>query len=239
MNNIWRMILIMVFSALFITIMVVVVFYFAILQPRAGVAVPELSGVSPEQAHIILKPKDLRLKLVGEEPSDASVAGMVLRQEPQAGVIVTKGGVISVWVSKGAERFIVPELAGFGLERARNQLEEMGLEIERVDSGFSDSLPKGVISATQPQAGVIVKKGDGIVITISQGRQEIVVPNLIGKRLEAAKEILTGLGFIVGKISYRVSTEYSPGRVTGQKPLAGTSLSQGDTVALQIATVLE
>jgi serine/threonine-protein kinase len=239
MNNFWRMMLIMIFSALLVTILVIVVFYFAILQPHQWAAVPELVGMTPEQAQMLVKPATFHLKIMGEEPNEETPAGIILRQEPQPNVAILKGGSVSIWVSQGAERFIVPELAGLTLDRAKNKLEALGLTVGGVDSAFSDSLPQGVVAGTKPRAGVLVKKGNGVVITLSQGPEEAVVPDLIGKRLEAAKSILAELGFVTGKITSRVSTEYSPGRVIGQKPAAGTNLAKGDTVALTIATVLE
>lgn len=237
MNNFWRMLMVMLATALLMTILVVLVFYFAILQPREWSAVPELVGLSPEQAQILVKPKILRLKIMGEEPNEETPAGIILRQEPPAKVGILKGGSVSIWISQGAERFIVPELAGMTVDRARSRLEALGLAIAGVESAFSDSFPKNFVSATRPRAGVLVKKGNGVTVIASTGKEEAVVPELIGKRLETAKSILVELGFAVGAITYRVSADYSPGRVIGQKPAPGTSIAKGDSVVLTVAIV--
>jgi penicillin-binding protein 1A len=66
------------------------------------------------------------------------------------------------------------------------------------------------------------------------GPDEVTVPRLIGKSLEAAKKALADLG-LEATVAEQEDPESPPGTVIAQDPAAGTSLLQGTSVRLTVA----
>ncbi|WP_283139589.1 Stk1 family PASTA domain-containing Ser/Thr kinase [Rhizohabitans arisaemae] len=72
--------------------------------PRSAIPVPELSGLTMEEASQALRDAGFKPKFV-EEPSDQTEAGRVLRQFPEAGTKRLPGAVVTVTVSSGPPTF--------------------------------------------------------------------------------------------------------------------------------------
>lgn len=74
---------------------------------------------------------------------------------------------------------------------------------------------------------------------LSRGPEVVKVPRLIGKALSTAKRIVEDNGFVVGKVTWEVSTEFNVGIIMRQKPSAGETAAKGSKIDLVVATVLE
>ena len=62
---------------------------------------------------------------------------------------------------------------------------------------YSSDVQQGYIISQSLRAGQLVDKGTEIVLTVSKGTEQIVLPNVVGKDYEQAEEQLTSLGFKV------------------------------------------
>ncbi|MCJ7498314.1 MAG: PASTA domain-containing protein, partial [candidate division Zixibacteria bacterium] len=71
--------------------------------------IPDLLGLSPEEANAILKDKGLELRVIGEEYDLKRVAGTIIYQMPEPESKVKKGRKIKVVLSKGGEKATVPQ----------------------------------------------------------------------------------------------------------------------------------
>jgi hypothetical protein len=61
------------------------------------------------------------------------------------------------------------------------------------------------------------------------------VPNVLGKRLKAAKQAIKAAGFRVGKITFRFSAKAKKGRVIFQKPKPGKHLKRAARVNMVVS----
>jgi serine/threonine-protein kinase len=61
---------------------------------------PDLIGVNGDRASDLLRRRNFRVAIVGEQPYPGVPAGVVLRQNPQAGFQITPGEAISLEVSR-------------------------------------------------------------------------------------------------------------------------------------------
>ena len=61
---------------------------------------PDLIGINGERAADVLRARGFRVALVGDQPSPGVPAGVVLRQQPQAGFQISPGEPISLEVSQ-------------------------------------------------------------------------------------------------------------------------------------------
>jgi serine/threonine-protein kinase len=121
--------------------------------------------------------------------------GEVLRLEPEPGTEVEIGTRVVIVVSKGAEPKPIPDLKGKTRDEAFEALEDLGLEPYEADPEFSADVDKGRVVRTDPAADTIVDGEDrsvGVVLSTA-----IKVPDVKGKRVNEAKQILQELGLKV------------------------------------------
>lgn len=236
-----RIFLISFLVALFTSVIVCAGFFFLLpsLEKSEDVMVPELIGSTPEQARVIAEARGLLFVVGGEEENDDVPPNTISRQTPLPGSVVREKSTVTVYISIGSSKFILPDLRGQGLSEATVKLSELGLRVGEVKSEENAEIKKDKIISTVPLAGTYVKKGNVIVVILSRGVEVIEIPRLIGKSLSSAKRIIADKGFSIGNISYEVSTEFNVGIIMRQKPAPGKKIEKGSKINLVVATVLE
>ncbi len=237
-----KVFLISFFVSLITAIAICLIFFFVVPNisgDKVDVVVPDLLNSTSEQARMLAENRGLLFVLGGEEESPNVPAGQIARQSPLAGSVVPHKTVVSVWLSKGSSRITVPVMRNLTLVEATQRLNEVGLKIGEVRMVENDSVAKDLVVSSSPPFSSLVDRGQMITIIVSSGAQEVIVPSVIGRRLESARSILANAGLVVGSINYEVSTEYDVGIVIGSYPRAGTKVKKGSSVNLTVATVLE
>jgi beta-lactam-binding protein with PASTA domain len=173
--------------------------------------------------------------LVDSETEDPVIPeGSIINQNPLPGSLVKKGTPVSVVVSKGKEGIALPNFSSVPLEEARKILAEMGLKIGSITEQSSVSVAKGSIISTFPSPNSIVKKGAIIDLVISTGKGAVIVPNVLGRRLGQAKDILERAGLRVGSIDYVCDVEKLFDIILRQNPRPGKSVPKSTAVNLTI-----
>lgn len=157
----------------------------------------------------------------------------VMRQQPAAGDRVARGGVITLTLSLGPERYAVPDVAGQAADFATNELKEHFL-VQQVD-GYSDTLPKGYVVGTDPAVGTPLKPGTTVKMIIAKGPYPVHVPAVVGKQLAEARAILEGQGFTV-EVQQKDSDK-ARDEVLEQNPDSGTGMAaaNGTKVTLVVS----
>ncbi len=148
-----------------------------------------------------------------------------------AGIIIL--GTLMGWFSDKNE-IEVPQFIGKTYEEAVSMAEEAGLTIERGDDVFSNDQEEGYVTAQNPEAGTMVVEGKTIVINVSKGKREGVIPTLIGKTADQAKTELEDLGFALGTITQVTSPE-PEGTIIKQSIEPGTKADQGTVVNIEVS----
>ncbi|MEJ5308620.1 MAG: protein kinase [Anaerolineae bacterium] len=134
------------------------------------VSVPNLTGLSAPDAQRLLESQKLRLEILGEKESADARPGAVLEQTPTPGNRVPADTVVSVVLAKG-RALILPNVVGFNLNDQSVNV-QAGLEADGllvfVEQIWSTE-PVGVILKQMPDAGVEVRAGNTITLTVSGG----------------------------------------------------------------------
>ncbi|MBQ9021221.1 MAG: Stk1 family PASTA domain-containing Ser/Thr kinase [Eggerthellaceae bacterium] len=125
----------------------------------------------------------------------------------------------------------IPNLVGKTVDEATRQLSELELEVGSVSEVNNDAVDPGKIISSDPEAGKEVEKGSKVNLTVSVGKEKVVVPDLSGKNAEEIKQILAD-----AKLNGQVKDpEYSDtveeGLLIRQDPLPGASVDEGSTVS--------
>ena len=98
------------------------------------------------------------------------------------------------------ESMRIPEIKGMNIDKARDVIEDMDLELVVSDSGYYKNLPAGQILEQSPAKGQLVKSGHVVYVVVNSGSSlEIQIPDLIdNSSYREAEAELIALGFSVG-----------------------------------------
>ena len=129
--------------------------------------------------------------------------------------------------------FELPNVVGLTEDQAR---ELLGQYVVTVTRAHDPRIPAGRIASQIPLASSDVKPGSGIVLTISDGPGNAIVPDgLIGMALTDARAALAAAGLVVSQTIAAPSDE-AQGTVLEVTPGAGSTITAGSGVILTIAS---
>src|SRR6478735_6793739 len=144
------------------------------------VFVPGLAGQSVNQATTALAEAGLTLKVEEtRRPDPKMAAGLILIQDPPAGVRTRRQRSVKVWVSAGPRSNIVPAFMGESERTAQLTIQQNGLELAAVSENRSEDYPTDVVVSQTPPPRA---QGGRISLLINRGQRTatFVMPDLIG-----------------------------------------------------------
>lgn len=135
------------------------------------------------------------------------------------------------WYTHHGESIRIPNIEGMGISKARALLEENGLLIVVTDSGYNKRLPADCVLTQSPSAGLTVKSGHTIYVTInSSNSPKVAIPDVVDNcSYREAEAKLVSLGFKV----------LPPQYVTGEKDWVygvscnGRKVSTGERISIE------
>jgi serine/threonine-protein kinase len=169
--------------------------------------------------------------VVNHHSSRTTQFGLVFKQSPVAGKRVPKGSEVTIWVSTGLPKAVVPDLVNKSSTDAVADLTHLGLKprVRQVPS----STPAGTVLAQDPKAGIKLPVGQVVWINVSKGPQPVSVPTVINEPIDQASSELQALGFSVS--TKYVDNDQPANTVIDQNPSAGQSVGKGSTVTLTVS----
>jgi len=112
----------------------------------------------------------------------------------------------------------------------------LGDYVVTVTRAHDGRIPKDRVASQIPLATVRVQKGSGVVLTISDGPGDSVVPaDLVGMSLIDARTALAAVGLLV-TATEAVPSDAAQGTVLKVTPEPGSTITAGTGVVLQIAS---
>ena len=219
--------------AAFIALVLIFSSWYVWAGPGSKVVVPSLAGFTVKDARSELSELGLRLEIGVEEFSEEVAEGKIITSDPAGGGRVDPEGLVTVIVSKGKERFIIPDLVGLKPDVAQGLIEENKLVVGEIVEEFSGDLPKGLILRTSPVSGERVKRDTPLTLFISKGVEQVSLGDYKGKSGEQALNELVEAGFEV-KTRYIFSEDLPAGAVVSQTPGSGEA-DKGSTITLIVS----
>jgi len=139
--------------------------------------------------------------------------------------------------SDGGNVVTVPSLDGLSIEQAAETLAEFELRIGAQTPEISER-PEGTIIAQQPAAGEAIETGQAVNVTVSTGREQSTVPQLVGlTSLDDVRIALSDFGLALGAITEGDSNQPG-GYVLEQDPGEGTQVAAGSAVDIVVSSGL-
>jgi len=127
----------------------------------------------------------------------------------------------------------VPNVVGLSEEMARALLADYSVVIKRAHDG---AIPQDRVASQLPLATTRAKSGSSVVLTISDGPGDALVPDdLIGMSLIDARSALTSVGLLVSQTIAMPSSQ-PQGTVLDVNPPVGSVATAGSSVVLTIAS---
>jgi serine/threonine protein kinase/beta-lactam-binding protein with PASTA domain len=100
---------------------------------------------------------------------------------------------------------------------------------------MSETIEPNLVLRTDPPAGTKVAEGTMIILYVSSGKTQVVVPNVAGMTEAEAQLALQNAKLSLGSITEGTSATLLKGQVISTDPLSGTTVAQGTVVNLLIS----
>jgi beta-lactam-binding protein with PASTA domain len=143
--------------------------------------------------------------------------------------------ILSFQITQKGERVSLPDLEGMTIEEAREALSKKKLFLVQSGVQLHDRYELGQIISQDPPADSKAKINDVVKVTVSGGKEKVVVPLLRGRSLPSVAQILRDSGLKKGKISQIYSSRYSAGKIISQNPLPEVEVGKDFQVSLLVS----
>ncbi|WP_299994460.1 Stk1 family PASTA domain-containing Ser/Thr kinase [uncultured Clostridium sp.] len=196
------------------------------------VPVPDITGMTVENATKELKKVGLKIKVIETIESDKE-ENTIVEMNPVADTEAKKGDTIEVKISGGLSKVIVPDLRDYDVNYIKDLLKQKGLDWN-INYQYSENIKSGYLISQYPERDSEVVKGSVIELTISQGKKEkfVSVSNYLGQNVDNAKKNLESLGLTVILKEQSTDKESENGIVLSQSLESGTKISAGAKITL-------
>jgi serine/threonine-protein kinase len=204
-----------------------------IIGTEPQVAVPDCVGGPISACRTLAEDRGLTVEVVRRDVSDRP-AGTVLEQDPAPREMVDRGTTIDVVISRGAMLVPVPNVIGKHVDEARDELQDLGFTVF-VDRQFNDEVEEDFVFAQDPEPGAKRAEGAPVQLTVSQGAETVVVPDLTGMTVDQARSTLEAEGLELGNVSEAFCVPpQDPGEVCTQDPQPGNEVPPGTAVNVTV-----
>jgi len=217
-------------------------------------AVPYVTGLRLPDAEHKLTAKGFEVEV--KRVASSRPKGIVIGQEPVAGVTAASGTTVTLNVSSGVKPVVVPRVVGQTQGAAVDTLTKLGLKpaLKNVPS----DRPVGTVVGQNPPAGKEVDNGSHVVLNVSTGTGPstttvattttattttgttttaagpVRLPRVVGFAQTPALRRLNVLGLRPTVVYVRSGQPAN--KVVAQSPVPGTTLRRGSRVRVNVST---
>ncbi|WP_309096846.1 Stk1 family PASTA domain-containing Ser/Thr kinase [Streptomyces sp.] len=150
-------------------------------------------------------------------------------------VLLVLGLGTGIWYINSGQFTEVPPLLAKTQAQAEDRLADAGLELGKVEHAHSDTVERGQVISSDPEAGTRIRGNDAVSITVSDGPETVRVPALAGRKLAEARSLLKQDGLEPGMVTRAFSEDVPRGSVVSARPADGTKVRAGTAVALVVS----
>jgi serine/threonine-protein kinase len=198
------------------------------------VKVPNLQGMSTDDANRSLAALGLVLKVDARRPDAKVPLDHVLTQDPDPGTITRRQRAVRVRVSDGQRDPLVPSVVGMPERTAEIVLTQDNVTVADRAEIHTRLVEPGVVVAQDPGAKNRAAKVS-LLINRGEDAEAYVMPDVIGAQASRVVEILRQRGF---RVTVGAEVPY-PGIPSGvvlhQSPQAGFRAAYGEAVVLEVS----
>jgi serine/threonine-protein kinase len=214
--------------------------------------VPDVTGLPLTDAQQMLEARGFKVEV--KRQASSKPKGIVLEQNPVAGVTAVQGTTVTLTVSSGAKPVVVPKVVGQEQGAAVDALTKLGLK--PVLNNVPSDKPAGTVVGQNPPAGKEVDEGSKVKLNVSTGTPStttttttattttvattptatpsVRLPHVVGLGQTTALRRLNLMGLHPTVVYVHSSKPVN--RVLSQSPAPGTTLRRGARVRINVST---
>jgi len=129
----------------------------------------------------------------------------------------------------------IPDLTNKSLDEAREILVDKKLFVIKSGIELHARIDKDKIIQQDPLAGSKVKINSVVKVTLSAGKEKVIVPRFIGRSLQAIGPEIIEAGLMKGKISHVHTPAYAAGKIISQNPLDSEEVARGSRISFLVS----
>lgn len=196
-------------------------------NPNAQSKVPNFIGMNYEE--ITNNPEYKYVFHIEWDFSNDYAENLVMNQSPKPDKNVFNNTDVTLTVSKGVERLLVPEYAQLSYNDYSTECMKLNIVPSKIEV-YNDTVPKDYVITTNPLPRSDIAEGETVEVYVSLGEKPSVMkmPNCQNILYTDAKNKLNGMG-ITNISTVDVDSEKPAGTILSQEPAAGTPINETDT----------
>ncbi len=210
---------------------------------------PDVVGMEIEEAEKMLKDEETYgLKVtVNTVTSDEEEFGIVISTDPAEGEEVAYGAKVTITYSIGEDDTdpVVPDILNMNKDRAKDELQKLGLGMKVEKEDYHDTIAVGNIIAQDLPEGTEVPKGTIVGVSVSKGpepttepepttKKKVEVPDVTGMSQSKAQSTLEKAGLKMNVSEERYDENEPEGNVIEQSA-SGTKVEEGSTIDVVVS----
>jgi beta-lactam-binding protein with PASTA domain/tRNA A-37 threonylcarbamoyl transferase component Bud32 len=190
--------------------------------PLSKTTTPGLVNLTRAEAADKAAKSGLKTDVTGHRFSEVLAKGLVVATDPGRGEDVDKNGTVGLILSRGPERYAVPNVVGRTEEVARSMIEDGHLTVATPERKYSSKVDKGSVISSDPPAGEELKRDEVVQLVVSDGPQPVAVPNVVNMPVDQAKVAVTEAK-LRPEVTEKFNDTVPAGVVVSQSPERGTA----------------
>jgi len=198
---------------------------------------PNLKGLTIEEAGVLVG-SNFKLVDMGEHYSELK-KDEIYSQLPVSQKHIKKGRPIKVWISKGMDTVILPDLKGKNMQDARVILSDLGIKLGMVSHTMEGYMNNKVIG-TDPSEGTLISRGSSVSLLINVSQiKNVRMPDILGFSLEEGEKILREKKLVIGDITKIFRDDFPEDTIIDISYPAGKDVLAGSVINITVTTQSE
>ena len=221
----------------------------ALIDNMAGPVVPVVNGYQPDQT-AVMRPGEASGQ-AGRQRNYVDTASQNQNQnngKGKKGVIIAIVAILAIAAIGALSYFLlsgqgcsatsgkeVPDLVGKTLDQATADIKEAGFELGTVEYAYNDTVENGKVISQTPRAGTNQPTTTKVTLVVSQGQEQVEVPDLTDMTASDARSALQKVGLKYEAGAAEHSDKVAENHVLRQSPTAGTKVAKNSTVTYYLS----
>lgn len=135
------------------------------------ITLPYYAGLNADEVKREIIKLKLKIGSVVYVENEKYGTDIVVKTEPDAGVTVSEGSAVNLFLSSGVKYVTVPSVQNLSKSSAITKLQNAGLKISEIRNVTDVEYNFDIIIKQSPEAGTKVKKGSGVTVWINTERE--------------------------------------------------------------------
>jgi serine/threonine-protein kinase len=153
--------------------------------------------------------------------------------------VLVAWGAKHLFSGSGTSGIATPNVIGKNIAQAEQAIAAKGLTVAPLQQAYQGTnncnTPKDTVCDQNPVGGIALNHGEQVTLTVSLGKQQVQVPNVVNLSQSDATKALKDAKLGVGMVTSQDSTQRA-GTVLEQSLQPGTSVDAGTKVNLVVAS---